>query len=1808
MESKRNTEDLYNISTYTDGELYEILDLTNDPTDRELEAKILYFIHKYTNMEEKSSKKLAKFFDDIYNHFFDVDSEEDEETIMEGFEAGGLSYEDALVKGNVDLNTKYQMTDKINDPESAALTIKAQKDIAGNIKLNPTKYYNPQDKTVDQGSATTSGVTFTKTLDYATGRLNPLIQQTIKRIVSVDSKYRDDKRTLSTDFTFLLNEPLKDVVSLKLYSIQIPYSWYTVNTNFGGNFFYLKGITPGIDNEFHNILIDISAGNYDGPGLTLTTNNAIRAKTIVYGDVSFGNSNVSINSFTSLTTAQFSLEKKYDENSYYLDFNGCGVSPAANGVPASIGVQAALGFSNQIYYPNTMVSIPFNRSETDPGFYTTGSYVLTSANNYIQVVIYRGPNEWDHISNIETIVSFNIGLSLSTSSASTYYSRQQILENFNSVIKSFNNYLSIDSGLTDPKYNSSVNTNYIIQNYQTPLCYQLKIKPNRSYVRDISNVKIAIKFPTESVQNRIWTGDVTSCFGFYNRTGLWDEMSDVISENPIIANDGNYTIDTGNYILLTCNDPYFNLPANNITITIQPYTNGYSFTEYIDAINAAIASSGTQIIGSNNLNNDAIKNSTAFKDVNEFFNLNLVINQTFNETLYELDLRDSIIKSIFNKTQTSDFISVNGSLTNTDNRISYINNGVSLASDIVIAETTDANNITTITGLTGNITTTGLTYINNNNIMINSNVITTQYISTTVVSGSLNTTNNSGVTITGTSNMSLTNKTINFDNDLTVVGSLQISRLAKIVGNKINGIITFNSGTIISYGRTEIYGLFQINNLSVSSPISISGNVNTTGIITLNTLTTITPYTNNTSLISSSLITVNGSISTMESLNSVFLKNSSLIYVVNTISAVSNSFTLSSFTNTQTVNIVNNGSNAGTITFGSNASNFNINFASDVDMLNMQVTGSINNDNDLIDVGFSISTSDIISITGTGVVSSGGTILLNNTHTAILNSSNSFINITNATINITGSITYTLPNGQIKTISNKNSISVLVGSISITGKGSIDITTLSSGQVQINGTSIIYGETTVNCITNINSQNITLNGSLSVLNSNCNTTNSGTSTITPDGLSLTTTDMVTVFQPTIIGIINTGTLTVDSSNKLTTILNYLSILGPPTIQLVSGYIENTYANTSSYVLLNGTLIIDKLQTGSNFITNGTINNTGIITNNGTMPNDVTINSQGNIINGTNIKIYGSSTITGSLTNSSNALSISSNSVTSITGNITIPLSSGQVQINLTDGNIKINGNLVINGTTVTIENTSNIYYLTDLTKTYINLSAENKFYSINNNQNIGIFYAKRKTGEGNDNSVSYNINWNNKGATFTNIVSYVSAIQGEIISFVDSLTGLTLFGNSNFSTTLNVDKKTASLSMKININKKLLAKNYSIQFFSQTNLPTWYRNLKIDTLLDNKFVLKIDTYSSYPLYASNKIIQVGNDGSVLIKGFSPIDVLSNPITFNSLNNTFYLRAYENGVYSRNRENDVKLTIPITYSNGVLIKYSIDKLIYIIQQVINSVTGNVSIDNTIISAVPVFENGITNNYAKIRFNIKRTYAIKDYQLVFYDTTSFVQCYTGVSSVKNITWDTTLGWLLGFQANFSYNFADFNAVNGYVSITGDSVVILNLYNYFIICIDDYNSNQINDGLVTICGKDNNNPLPSYSNIYNNLTCDPANGSITYNGAGLTQNQIYSITEIYNSNLKNNLPENKIYSSTPSIKNVFGILPIKPGNNGQTFVEYGGTLQNQDRTYYGPVNINRMSVTLYTDRGDVLNLNGANWSFSVICEQLSNLKAKN
>ena len=100
-------------------------------------------------------------------------------------------------------------------------------------------------------------------------------------------------------------------------------------------------------------------------------------------------------------------------------------------------------------------------------------------------------------------------------------------------------------------------------------------------------------------------------------------------------------------------------------------------------------------------------------------------------------------------------------------------------------------------------------------------------------------------------------------------------------------------------------------------------------------------------------------------------------------------------------------------------------------------------------------------------------------------------------------------------------------------------------------------------------------------------------------------------------------------------------------------------------------------------------------------------------------------------------------------------------------------------------------------------------------------------------------------------------------------------------------------------------------------------------------------------------------------------------------------------------------------------------------------------------------------------------------------------------------------------------------------------------------------------------------------------------------LTQSQIYTINEINKS--KNNTTN--YLAKAPTSSDILAIIPIKVGsvNTGSLLVEFSGSLQDNIRTYFGPVNIDRMCVKLLDDKGNILNLNGTDWCVTLICDCL-------
>jgi hypothetical protein len=114
---------------------------------------------------------------------------------------------------------------------------------------------------------------------YTEGLVNPLERETTSSILSINSKFRESNSKSSTDFVIELNDPYHNVVSLKLASIELINSYYTISeylrTNkFSVTFFQYNITTNDISqNSISTEDFTIPDGNYSVTELVTIINN-----------------------------------------------------------------------------------------------------------------------------------------------------------------------------------------------------------------------------------------------------------------------------------------------------------------------------------------------------------------------------------------------------------------------------------------------------------------------------------------------------------------------------------------------------------------------------------------------------------------------------------------------------------------------------------------------------------------------------------------------------------------------------------------------------------------------------------------------------------------------------------------------------------------------------------------------------------------------------------------------------------------------------------------------------------------------------------------------------------------------------------------------------------------------------------------------------------------------------------------------------------------------------------------------------------------------------------------------------------------------------------------------------------------------------------------------------------------------------------------------------------------------------------------------------------------------------------------------
>ena len=224
-----NSFDL-NISNYTINELEKMLELRNGYTKAEIITQTTIFKDKVlgeNNMPISKKNDIVDFLNKASNKIIKkltLSLEKTQDDFTPAFE---------------------KMTNTIIPGNSSSAVIEKPSVVAG---LNWPKFSG---RLIDNA-------------DQPPGIINPINVRTIKRTINLDTRFRPNYYTSSsTDFSLTLPVRIKNAVSMRIASIEIPISWYTVAKYWGNSFFKIEWGPMSGDKYPYNYTVKIPDGNYE---------------------------------------------------------------------------------------------------------------------------------------------------------------------------------------------------------------------------------------------------------------------------------------------------------------------------------------------------------------------------------------------------------------------------------------------------------------------------------------------------------------------------------------------------------------------------------------------------------------------------------------------------------------------------------------------------------------------------------------------------------------------------------------------------------------------------------------------------------------------------------------------------------------------------------------------------------------------------------------------------------------------------------------------------------------------------------------------------------------------------------------------------------------------------------------------------------------------------------------------------------------------------------------------------------------------------------------------------------------------------------------------------------------------------------------------------------------------------------------------------------------------------------------------------------------------------------------------------------
>lgn len=362
------------------------------------------------------------------------------------------------------------------------------------------------------------------------------------------------------------------------------------------------------------------------------------------------------------------------------------------------------------------------------------------------------------------------------------------------------------------------------------------------------------------------------------------------------------------------------------------------------------------------------------------------------------------------------------------------------------------------------------------------------------------------------------------------------------------------------------------------------------------------------------------------------------------------------------------------------------------------------------------------------------------------------------------------------------------------------------------------------------------------------------------------------------------------------------------------------------------------------------------------------------------------------------------------------------------------------------------------------------------------------------------------------------------------------------------------------------------------NIDSQYRNQEVDA----------DTQYTFDCNTNDMIFKLSETiNNVVSIELTSIELPMSWYNFTSTNGTNYFDISSNNTSSQN--------VTVEVSNGY----------YNSTEIINSL--QTSINNT----TTLNEGGTSGaGGGPKRFDISLNNITKKVTLTSDNSFVFTCFKDENASINNYKKNNNLSYYLGFRKQ---------VYRDNTTYTGESIINTFINKYINIVVDDFqktntkgvvNANNYDDSekldvpeyfTIDASGALNNNgninigPRQRNTSDNDRLPCSEVDSKYR---RILTNSQIYTINQIRNNNLLRSTISHNLKSENQS--NILARIPIDTNGQDHFTNIVLKDVPDSTRHYSGPVNISKLKISFTNNQGNLIDLNGSDWSLSITVTQ--------